>query len=569
MLLIERETKILSIIMQQGVATVHELAEVCNVTEVTIRRDLRRLESLKLLERTRGGAISPQSRSQMSGPVIASRMSDNGSRVETHADALILAPVQNRMAYTLSERAVRDQIPLVAESAPQAGATYLGPDNYNAAVELGEWTGQYVLQNLGHAFILDITQNALDNTRQRSAGFIEGVRSILGEDVRIISVDGYGLFNQAHQIATDALRLNPEINVIFGVNDDSVLAGIAAYQDLGHSLDNLLAVNVGGEGKTLLDNLQHDGPLKACVALFPEIVGRMAVDVVLRQWAGEVVGDAVITPSALITRETLSSYYTSSRTGWTLKPNVAKDVVAAFDRMPVDAVRGKRLSFVIHYRTHEWYQNVAQAMQSRADEVGIELSVVDVTENFRAEIRDLRRMIGKLAASYVEDGDTIILDTGTTTSAMAQFLRGFNDLTVITSSIDVFQRLREVPGITLMMTGGVFDPETASFIGRGPHLLLGEIRADKLFLVAGGVSVSFGISCINMQEAEVRRSMIRSSREIILLADHTVLDTESNVHVGGLDVVDTIITDPGVSSSQRLAFSQQGIKLIVAGRMVP
>jgi DeoR/GlpR family transcriptional regulator of sugar metabolism/DNA-binding LacI/PurR family transcriptional regulator len=561
MLLIERETKILDILNRRGVISVRDLAEYCSVTEVTIRRDLKRLEGLNLLRRTHGGAVR----------LDGSANHDNdgsGEAIAAHTDALILAPVQNRYAHTLRERALRNGIPLLAESSPQEGAIYLGPNNFEASVTLGRWTGEYIRKHLSRATILDITQLQLENTRARSAGFIEGIHHVLGDRVEIITVNGQALYNDAYQVAIDALRLHPRINVIFGINDDCVLAGMQAYSDLGYDLDNLLAVNVGGEGKTILDTLAEDGPLKACLALFPEVVGRMAVDAVLRLWAGETGTPAVITPSALLTKDNLHQYYTHTRSGWELIPNALGDVGPIFDPPPRrPELKNKRLSFVIHYRTHEWYQNVARAMRTRASEAGITFTVADVNEDFRAEIRDLRRLIGKLAVSYINDGDTIILDTGTTTSSMAQFLRGYQDLTVITNSIDVFQRLQPSQNIRLIMTGGEYDPESRSFVGRGARLLLEEIRADKVFLVAGGVSTSFGISSVTMQETEIRRSMIEAAREVIVLADHTVLDVESNFRVAGLDVVDTLITDAGVLSAQSMELSQHGIKVIVAGRV--
>ena len=68
---------------------------------------------------------------------------------------------------------------------------------------------------------------------------------------------------------------------MFGINDDSILAGIQAYSDLGRDPTLLLAVAIGGEGNTIFDTLADQGSLKACVAMFPEIVGRLAIDTVL------------------------------------------------------------------------------------------------------------------------------------------------------------------------------------------------------------------------------------------------------------------------------------------------
>ena len=97
--------------------------------------------------------------------------------------------------------------------------------------------------------------------------------------------------------------------------------------------------------------------------------------------------------------------------------------------------------------------------------------------------------------------------------------------------------------------------------------MLRDMRVDKAFIVAGGVSTEFGISSVTLQEAEVRRSMIEAAREFVVLADHTTLQTESNYRVTALENVDTIITDAGIRASQSLELSQLGIKIVVAGRV--
>jgi DeoR/GlpR family transcriptional regulator of sugar metabolism len=222
---------------------------------------------------------------------------------------------------------------------------------------------------------------------------------------------------------------------------------------------------------------------------------------------------------------------------------------------------------VIHYRTHEWYQNVAAAMQEHAARLGIALSVVDVNDNLQAESRELRRLIGKMAARYVNDGDTIILDAGVPTANMAQFLHGYRHLHVITNSLAVFQALQHNPAISLTLTGGEFYPDAGAFIGRGGKVFLREIRADKAFIVADGVSASFGISAKTLAEAEIRRAMLNAAREVVVLADHTVLGADANARVCALDQVQTVITDAGSRAEHRLDLHQRGIKVLIAGQI--
>lgn len=565
MLLAERETKIVAMVNQKGACTVRALAEHFGVTEVTIRRDLTKLESLRLLKRTHGGAVSLENGRELA--LLLANLPDVPE--EPVADALILAPIQNRAAHALRERAVRNQIPFLAESCPQEGAIYVGPENYDAAFALGEWAGQCFLKQFGRsaaACAIDITQAELTNARERSAGFSAGFGSIVDNCV-LHSIDGHGIYSDAHPIVREALRLHPEVNVMFGINDDSIMAGIHAYSDLERDPDRLIAVNVGGEGSTLLDTLARNGPLKACLGLFPDVVGHLAIDSVVRLWRGDTLGDQIITPRAILTPDNLADYYVWNGQDWELLPARKAALLPAGWPDDLPAAPNNSISFVILYRSHEWYQNLAKAMRIRADELNIDFDVRDVKDDLHAEIRELRRMIGKLAASYVEDGDTIILDAGATTNYMARFLGRHQHLTVITNSMEIFQYLHTYPNIELIMTGGAYDRETKIYTGRGAHLLLNDIRAGKAFIAAEGVSPHFGISSSTENMAEIERSMIRAAREVIVLADHTILDIESNYHVADLDEVDTLITDAGIPASQNLELTQRGIRVLLAGRV--
>lgn len=562
MLKLSRSKEIVQLLNERGIVTVRELTETFNVTDVTIRRDLRELEEQGLLLRTHGGAVKIDYR-----PAEQPDRSEPNGGNNTVTDALIIAPVQNRIAHTLRERAMREHIPLLVESVPFEGAIYLGPDNYRAAISLGQWTGNYIQQaDLTNLRLLDLTAD-LPNSVARSTGFLDGLKSIIGEKLGVVSVNGQYLYNAAYHVALDALRVHPDINILFGINDDLILAAIQAALDLGREPNSFIAVNVGGEGKTIFDVLARRGPLKACLALFPEVVGRKGVDATLRLWSGDTSIKQVITPATVLTADNLTEFYYRQDDDWRINLDAVDRLEQTRFSDPAPTQTDRQLSFIIHFRTHEWYQNVAKAMQERGREVGITVRVEDINNDLRAEISELRRLIGKMAATYVKDGDTIYLDAGTTTTNMAQFLGSERKLIVITPSLTIFQQLQRSPNIQLILTGGEYLPESNSLVGRGAPLFLGEFRVDKAFVVAGGVSVDFGVSCKNPQEAEVRRAAINASREVVLLADHTVIGTDSRVLVTPLHRVNTLITDAGIRSEDRLNFVQRGIRVLVVGEV--
>ena len=568
MLLEEREHIILRNINSNGTATVRQLAQACNVTEVTVRRDLKRLEENKLLKRVFGGAVSIE-RSQYQTPQYTAPAPEAPDL--PNADALIMTTIDTRDAHTLRERAIRQDIPLIAEGNPQDGAVYLGIDNYETGHQLGQWSANYFRRHSsGSVHVLDIGVQSMSATRKRSKGFLDGLSASIGDEVAALSIDGKGRYDSAYHMALDALRLHPEINLIFGINDDSILAGMQAYHDLGRDKSMLIAVSIGAEGNTIFDALMGKGPLKACMAMFPEVVGRLAIDTVRHLWRANRNDFNVITPTALLTAENINEFYVKNENHWQfINEEIVKAVALpwnAEDLCQAEA-RKRRISFSISFRTHEWYQNLAKAMHARAKSVGVEFSVVDVNEDIRQEIRELQRIIGKLAASYIREGETIILDAGTTTMNMTQFLKQRQNITVITNSPDIFAGLRPNPSIKLILAGGAFDREAQAFVGRQVHALFKEMRVDKAFIVAEGFSSSFGLSAQNSNVAEVRRSMIDAAREVVALADHTLLGFDSDVHVTNFVNVDTMITDMGALPSQRLEYAQSGKNILVAGQV--
>lgn len=559
MLLAERETHIIAEVNASGSATVRELAELFGVTEVTIRRDLQRLEQKHLLKRTHGGALRTSPQTSASRDLARSRPAP---KVQ-HSDALILAPVRHRAAHALKERAMRDKIPVIAESALQPGAHYLGPDNYLCGYALGVWTAEHTLQQ-GKLTVLDVGESTQANTKARSQGFQDGLAKRKGA-IEVISVNGRGLFEESYYRASDALKLHPEINVIFGVNDDAVLGALQSYLDLGRDQARLHAVNIGGEGDTILNALSRGGALKATMALFPEVVGEGAVHAILKLWSGAAFTTKP-TPHMLLEPHTLGNYYHFQEGHWLLKREQLPPPETP-SKSSLQRAHHKRIAFVVQHPTHEWYQNLVRAMEQACARYGVHFEALDVEENFSAEIRELRRQIGKLAASYVNDGETIVLDSGSTTLSMARFLHDKRNLTVITNSLEVFKELQDAPHITLKLTGGEYLPHAQSLVGRGAKLLLNEVRADKAFLVAAGVSKSFGISSRHTEEAEVRRAMMQAAREVIVLADHSVLETDATTHVAPLKDVHTLITDAGVLPLHTLTMTRLGLKVVVAGRV--
>ena len=168
------------------------------------------------------------------------------------------------------------------------------------------------------------------------------------------------------------------------------------------------------------------------------------------------------------------------------------------------------------------------------------------------------------AAELVQAGDVILIDGGPNAVLLGEALLKKKGITVITNAIPVFETLRANPEIILLLTGGAYRFSSHMLVGPTAESALRELRADKLFLNVAGISLDFGLSHTNISEVTIKQAMIRSAREVILLADHTFFGQESTIQVASLKVVHKLITDDALPASIRLELTKLGIQIILA-----
>lgn len=243
--------------------------------------------------------------------------------VSKNVDVLNFTPVNEKASAPKITEVAKSGKPIICESSPVDGCTTLvSIDDYAAGFKVGVWSGTYVKDNLGgKAVVLDVGLPALTTTVNRSAGFMDGIKSILGDGVTLAqSIDGQGLKDKAVAAASDALTAHPDVNVIFGINDDSALGGMQAYDAAGMDVSKLLVVGFGCEGKACKDALMEGGPYKVSAAMFPEYQGRLLIDAGVAAFNGVALPTHLIAPSSPVTKETLAQYYTKGADG-TYSPN--------------------------------------------------------------------------------------------------------------------------------------------------------------------------------------------------------------------------------------------------------
>jgi DeoR/GlpR family transcriptional regulator of sugar metabolism len=241
-------------------------------------------------------------------------------------------------------------------------------------------------------------------------------------------------------------------------------------------------------------------------------------------------------------------------------------------KLPCESDHGKtgskgslphQVGFLVPFTEHEWYKNLTAEVIACAGQYKIGVQVIDADQNVREEVEIRRRQIAFEAATLVETGDVVLVDGGPIAAYLAEELKKKKDITVITNSVTVFDILNPTLGITLISTGGTLRYSNQMMVGPTAEGALKELRADKLFLMVSGISLDFGLSHQPISEITIKQAMIRSTHEVILLADHTSFVEETGIQVAPLSVVNRLITDDALPPSIRLSISKAGIQIMI------
>ena len=551
----EREEVILNLLGAQGVISMQAIMARCRgISAVTLRRDLSRLERLGKLSRTRGGAVG------MAVPVAAMPDAAAPGGEPQEFDALILPPVKGQWAHTLRQQVARRRAILIAESAPQVGGIYLGPRNFEGARALGRFAGHEQATLRSSAEVLLVALEGLPNTRERVEGFSAGFAETFPGTLVLHRVDGRGLLKEVIRQAGDAFAAHPGIDVVFGVNDHTILGALDVAERAGLAV---IGYSVGGEGGSLFDKLAAGGALSAVLALFPEVVGRVAIDTICRVTAGEAVGSEVITPAEVVTARSLPDYYQQRDQHWRLRPEVQERMCAPHAYQG-PAIPGRSIGFMLHYPSHEWYRSLAAEMGRRAAEVGATFVARNAEDEVAEELRGIKRTIGRAAAAQIRPRETLLLDGGECSRGFAAALRAAGtEVSIYTNALAVLDILAGAPAVRVFLTAGEYQAATRTLVGPSVGSLLETIRVDRAIVSPDGISRGFGLSFDDERAALVCRRFCEVAREVVVLADHGVVGLEAKVQAVRPDRLHTVVTDAGTLSSHRLELSGAGLQVIV------
>jgi DeoR family transcriptional regulator, aga operon transcriptional repressor len=189
---------------------------------------------------------------------------------------------------------------------------------------------------------------------------------------------------------------------------------------------------------------------------------------------------------------------------------------------------------------------------------------VDRPVNEKEKIRSAEKMdIGGVAAQLIQPNDCIIIASGTTVLSLARSIQPKGNLTVITAAMNVATELNHHTEIEVLVLGGVLRKSSSSATGAYAEKILDDFSCSKLFLGVDGIDIEFGLTTTNVMEAQLNRKMIAVSQKTIVLADSSKFGKRGFGRICGLEDVEQIITDSGVSEHTVETLKGMGIEVTI------
>lgn len=174
-----------------------------------------------------------------------------------------------------------------------------------------------------------------------------------------------------------------------------------------------------------------------------------------------------------------------------------------------------------------------------------------------------KQAIGRAAADLIEEGDTIIIDSGTTALQVACNLHKFKNLTILTNALNVAQEILSYNRFNVILIGGNIRNSSESVVGALAESNLKMFYCDKLFLGVDSFSVENGLSTPSVEEANINQIMIQRSRKVIAVFDSSKVNKRALAYITSLDNIDAIVTDDGMEKATRSQLKAMNIEVVV------
>ena len=180
-----------------------------------------------------------------------------------------------------------------------------------------------------------------------------------------------------------------------------------------------------------------------------------------------------------------------------------------------------------------------------------------------ARMAEEKQRIGKRAASMIGQGETVVIDAGSTTEYLARSLPDGLDATVLCYAMNILVEVYRKRGCRLIFAGGYFHENTLMFESPEGVELIRQNRAAKAFVSASGISDRLGVTCGNPYEVETKRAVMASSLKRILTADSSKVGKIHAAYFADLADFDALVTDAGIAEEHAARFRSHGVEVIV------
>lgn len=173
-----------------------------------------------------------------------------------------------------------------------------------------------------------------------------------------------------------------------------------------------------------------------------------------------------------------------------------------------------------------------------------------------------KRIIGKLAAALVRDNMSIFLDSGSTTLRLLPYLAEKKNVTVITHSLMALYEAAKYPSLHVIALGGMYNWATSSFVGSNTLDDLSKMAINLVFLAATGVTLEHGLTNTTYFEAEVKQSVARQNKNLVLMADHSKFGHDALLTFCNIEDLSAIVTDQPLPPAYMERLSHHGIRVL-------
>jgi len=196
--------------------------------------------------------------------------------------------------------------------------------------------------------------------------------------------------------------------------------------------------------------------------------------------------------------------------------------------------------------------------------LGLSLGEPRLVERLGAQHLE-KEAIGRMVATLIRDGETVMIDGGTTTLQVCRHLVDKHNLSIISCALNnVWPELVSKPGLQVFLTGGFLRAESLSLVGEVAENMLRGFLANKAILGMDGISLERGFTAINFLEASIKKRMIEVSQELIVVADHTKFGKVCPIAVAPLERASKVVTDAGTPPEFIRSLEKCGVEAIVA-----